>query len=226
LRRAGASEVVAVVPYLGYSRQDRQIETGDAVTSHFVVGALAAAGADRIVTVDVHSESSISASPVPVVNVNPITEMALAVRVSLGERFTIVAPDHGAKHRAERFAAELVTREPAWIEKRRDPKTGKVEIMNIHGDLQGDTAVIVDDIVDTGSTIALAVAALREKGFSTIHLCVTHPVFSSGAAALLRKLKLGSIVTTNTIDVPEAMTHLPGMHAVDISRMIADAVRG
>lgn len=226
LRRAGASEVVAAIPYLGYSRQDRQIETGDAVTSHFVLDALAAAGAARIVTVDAHSESTVSACPVPVVDVNPIPEMALAIRVALGERFTVIAPDHGAKHRAERFAAELVSREPAWIEKQRDPKTGKVEIVNIHGDLQGDTAVIVDDIVDTGSTIALAVGALREKGFTTIHLCVTHPVFSAGAAALLRKLKLGRIVTTNTIDVSEAMSRVPGLRVIDLSRKIADAIRG
>ncbi|MEY4744732.1 MAG: hypothetical protein RL272_677 [Candidatus Parcubacteria bacterium] len=225
LRRSGASGVIAAVPYLGYARQDRQDSRGDALSSSFVTSQLAAAGVTRIVTVDVHSDLTREMSPAPFTVVSPVPEMAVALQIALGGKdFTIVAPDFGARHRAESFAAVLSHREPAWVEKRRDPSTGAVSLVDVHGDLRGDIAVIVDDILDTGGTIEMAVKMLRVKRFKTIFLCVTHPVFAKGAAARIRRLGLSKIIVSNTIPLRSDAAALPGIKVVDVTTRVAASV--
>ncbi|HTK05184.1 MAG TPA: ribose-phosphate diphosphokinase [Candidatus Eisenbacteria bacterium] len=226
LRRAGATGVVAAVPYMGYARQDRQESKGDAFSAAFLTNQLAAAGVVRLITVDVHSDRIRESGPARLTSVSPVPDLAPALQLALGQKdFTIVAPDFGARHRAEAFADLLAHREPAWVEKRRDPNTGKVTLMDVHGDLRGDIAVIVDDILDTGGTIELAVKMLRAKRFKTIFLCVTHPVFSKGAAARIRRLGIARIITTNTIPLRSDAAKLPGLKVVDVTSRIAAAVR-
>ncbi|HTM67787.1 MAG TPA: ribose-phosphate diphosphokinase [Candidatus Binatia bacterium] len=226
LRRSGATGVVAAVPYLGYARQDRQESQGDAFSAAFLAGQLGAAGVVRLVTMDVHSDRVREASPLRITSVSPVPDLAPALQVALaGKDFTIVAPDFGARHRAEAFADVLGHREPAWAEKRRDPSTGKVSLMDVHGDLRGDIAVITDDILDTGSTVELAVKMLRAKKFSKIFLVVTHPLFSDGAAARVRRLGIAKIITTNTVPLRKEAAKLPGIKVVDVTARIAAAVR-
>ncbi len=225
LRRSGAEGIIAAVPYLGYARQDRQDAKGDALSSSFVAAQLAAAGVTRIVTVDVHSDRTRESCPVAMTDVSPVPDMAVAVQLALGGKdYTIVSPDFGARHRAEALAAVLGHREPAWVEKRRDPSTGKVSLVDVHGDLRGDVAVIVDDILDTGGTVELAVKMLRVKRFETVFLCVTHPVFAKGAAARIRRLGLSKIFVSNTIPLRPDAAALPGIKVVDVTPLVAAAV--
>jgi len=226
LRRAGATGVVAAVPYMGYARQDRQQAGGDAFSAAFLANQLAAAGVVRLVTVDVHSDRIREASPLRLTSVSPVPDLASALQLSLGQKdFTVVAPDFGARHRAEAFADLLAHREPAWVEKRRHPVTGKLTLVDVHGDLRGEIAVIVDDILDTGGTIELAVKMLRAKRFKTFYLCISHPLFSKGAAARMRRLGIAKIVTTNTIPLSSDVARLRGMKVVDVTSRIAAAVR-
>lgn len=226
LRRSGADGVVAAVPYLGYARQDRQESQGDAFSAAFLAQQLAAAGVVRIVSMDMHSDRVREASPVGITSVSPVPDLAPALQTALaGKDFTIIAPDFGARHRAEAYADLLAHREPAWVEKRRDPSSGKVSLVDVHGDLRGDIAVITDDILDTGSTIELAVKMLRAKKFTKIFLCITHSLFSDGAVARIRRLGIAKIITTNTVPLSGDAAKLPGMKVVDVSARIAAAVR-
>lgn len=226
LRRSGATGVVAAVPYLGYARQDRQDSLGDAFSAAFLANQLAAAGIVRLVSMDIHSDRVREASPVRITSVSPVPDLAPQLQTLLaGKDFTIVAPDFGARHRAEAFADLLAHREPAWVEKRRDPATGKVSLIDVHGDLRGETAVLVDDILDTGSTIELAVKMLREKKFAKFILCVTHPLFSDGAVARMKRIGIAKIITTNTVPLSPEAAKIPGIKVVDVSERIAAAVR-
>lgn len=224
LRRSGAEGVVAVVPYLGYARQDRQDSRGDALSSSFVTAQLAAAGVTRIVTVDVHSDRTRESCPVTMTDVSPAPDMAVAVQLALGGKdFTVVSPDFGARNRAAALAAVLGDREPAWVEKRRDPSTGAVSLVDVNGELRGDIAVIVDDILDTGGTVELAVKMLRVKRFKTIYLCITHPVFAKGAVTRIRRLGLAKIFVANTIPLRRDAAALPGMTVVDVTPLVSSA---
>lgn len=225
LHRSGAESIIAAVPYLGYARQDRQDSRGDALSSSFVAAQLAAAGVTRFVTVDVHSDRTRESCPVAMTDVSPVPDMAVAVQLALGGKdYTIVSPDFGARHRAEALAAVLGHREPAWVEKRRDPSTGAVSLVDVHGDLRGDVAVIVDDILDTGGTVELAVKMLRVKRFKSIYLCITHPVFAKGAVARIRRLGIPKIFVSNTIPLRADAAALPGMKVVDVTPLAAAAV--
>ncbi len=224
LQREGARDITVVIPYFGYSRQDRQVAPGDSVASELVLKALAAAGATRVVTVDMHSDRVTSISPIPVTNVPAVEKLAARIRQeNLPPGTTILSPDKGGVSRAERFSALLGTNvQVAWMEKKR-LESGAVAITQVHGELNGHTAVIVDDIVDTGSTIAQATNLLRDRGYTDIYLAVTHGCFSGVADVVIGDLGFKKIFVTDTVELPAKAQELPGLQMVRLQAEIAVA---
>lgn len=225
LRREGAKDITLVIPYLGYSRQDRQVLAGDSVASDALIRALAAAGASRIVTVDLHSERVAAASPIPIVNVSALPKLAAELKKEgLPKNVTVVSPDKGGLKRAERFAELLGDgAQTVWIEKKR-LENGTVAVERVHGELSGQTAIVVDDILDTGGTVAQAVNLLKDRGYKDICLSVTHGGFSGIADVIINDLNLRKIFVTDTIDLPTAVQELPGLQLVGVADDVAAAV--
>jgi ribose-phosphate pyrophosphokinase len=228
LRRCGAGPVEAVVPYFGYARHDRQVLPGDDAAAAFLIEAFACAGASRIVTVDLHSDRVREHARIPIESVIVAADLAAAVRRTIGERgLSVVAPDHGARHRAELVASALGIGTASWVEKSRDPRTGRVRATALRGDVPGGgDALIVDDMVDTGGTVREAARLLKKEGIRHIHLCVTHAVCSPGVAAALRKAGIRSVIATNTLPPNKETNRLPRLTTVDVSSAVARAVRG
>lgn len=226
LRRSGAELITVLLPYFGYARQDRQQLAGEAVTAGAILKALASAGATRIVTADLHSDASRESSPIRLESVSVVADMAAAVRGAIGdEACTVLAPDHGAKHRADLLAAGLGQRqEAAWVEKTRHPLTGKLTATEIRGALRGSTAVIIDDILDSGKTIELAARLLRRRGTTTLYLCITHGLFTGDAVARVRRLKFKGIFVADAVPLPKKAARLPRLRLVPIGPRLAAAV--
>lgn len=198
LRRSGTRVIDVAVPHFPYARQDRAARSGDAAAGLLIPALLAAAGASRLVTAELHSDAVRRASPIPIVGVSLVTDLAAAfLRLRAGRPFVAVAPDAGAKGLASAFAAVGGMRS-AWFEKRR-PSGGAPLTGRLHGAVQGSAAVIVDDTVGTGRTVAGAVAALRKRGATEVALCATHAAFALGAADRLRRLRLSHVIVSDTV---------------------------
>jgi ribose-phosphate pyrophosphokinase len=211
LRRNGAKKITLVLPYLAYARQDRVTESGGSLGSAWMLGQLKAAGAARIVTLDIHNERVAEESPVPIVSVDLHAVMAERMEKMLGrEDITVVAPDRGAGRRAEHFAAALGERAPvAYVKKKRD-RSGKARAFGLIGRTSGRTAVIIDDMVDSGGTIVEAVRALKKNGFVRFFLCATHPILSGRAVRVLHELRFARILFSDSLPVsPETKRLLP-----------------
>lgn len=225
LRRAGARDITLVLPYFAYGRQDRKKNPYDALGAAAVAQALSCAGARRIVTVDLHSNRILRTSPVRIESVSVFPKMATLLRSALrGAEFSIVAPDRGGLARARELAAALGKDGAlAWCEKKRIAGN-RILIRRVHGDLRGATAVLVDDILDTGKTIQEAVRLLKRKGFTSFYLCVTHPIFSEDAAARIRKLGFTEILISDAIPTSLKAGRIPHLRVVSAVEALADAV--
>ncbi len=213
LKRNGAQDITLVLPYFGYSRQDREVRKGDHLPADLFIKIFKHCGATRIITVDLHSPVTEKNSPLPLVNIDPIPEFVKAFKKiwKKSDGLTIVSPDHGSRHRADIFRDLLDPSVPVcWLEKHRNPKTGKVHSHELLGIKQGTTALILDDICDTGGTIQECARHLKKNGFKTLFLCVTHPVLSGNAIQTLRALKFKQIFVSNTISLsPKTKKALP-----------------
>lgn len=220
LRRAEALKISLILPYFAYGRQDAAHQRGEAVGAQTATRLLAAAGASRIITLDVHSRIVQTGSPVPLVSVDLFSEMAAKLRISLRKiPCTIVSPDEGGKHRARKFALALGAGSAvAWFEKKRGDG---LRIIKPHGKFLGTTAVLVDDIIDTGTTIQKAVLSLRKKGFTTFYLCVTHPVFSKNARQIIRSLRFKKIIVSDTLALTGDTKTIPGLLQVHCRDILA-----
>lgn len=225
LRRNGAREITLALPYFAYGRQDRQHFPGDPFTAATVATLLAAAGVSRIVSGDVHSDRVLAASPVPIVNVPFAGIFAAAMkRLKLPSALTVVSPDRGGFERAKAFAALLAPEAKiAWIEKKRRRFAGS-RGAGIHGATAGDTAIIIDDIIDTGGTVEAAAKLLRAAGLTNLHLCVSHPVFSGRAAALVKSLSFASVTLADTLPIRPEFKTLPRLRVVRSAPAIAEKI--
>ena len=225
LRRNGAREIIVWLPYFGYSRQDRALNPGEAVAAASLTAALKAAGATQIVTLDLHSPLVSKESRIPIKTVSFMPELAAALRRDLaGFAYTIVSPDRGGRERAELFAKTLRHRGGiCWIEKERSAR--RVRARKLHGQPQGMTAVLVDDILDTGGTVKEAVRLLRQRGFRQFFLAVTHPVFSAGAAKTVRSLKFKKILASNSLPLDPVTRRACRVTVLDAAGLLARAVK-
>lgn len=201
LRRASASRVTAVVPYYGYARQDRKAKARDPITAKLVANLLTAAGASRVMSMDLHAGQIQGFFDIPVDHLKGepiIAEYLLNKKI---DDFVVVSPDLGGVTRA-RTLAERLHAPLAIIDKRR-PQPNVAEIMNIIGDVQGKSVVMVDDIIDTAGTITMGAQALMDKGAKEVYACCIHPVLSGPAIERLENSVIKEVIVTNTIPLAE-----------------------
>ncbi|MBM4765313.1 ribose-phosphate diphosphokinase [Bacillus sp. B15-48] len=202
LKRASAKTINLVIPYYGYARQDRKARAREPITSKLVANLLETAGATRVITLDLHAPQIQGFFDIP-------TDQLLGVPI-LADYFSnrefkgdivIVSPDHGGVTRTRKMAERL--KAPIAIIDKRRPKPNVAEIMNIVGNIEGKTAILIDDIIDTAGTITLAANALVENGAVEVLACCTHPVLSGPAIERIQNSQIKELVVTNTIALPE-----------------------
>ncbi len=201
LRRASARRITAVIPYYGYARQERKTRAREPISAKLVANLIVSAGARRVVAVDLHAGAIQGFFDIPVDHLPGVSILARYYKQKLGnENVVIISPDLGgvtrARNLAERLGAGI-----AIIDKRR-PAPNIAEVMNIIGDVKGKTAIMVDDIIDTGGTISLGAQALLKYGAKEVFACCTHPVLSGPAVERIEKSPLKELVVTNTIPLP------------------------
>lgn len=226
LKRASAGRICAVVPYYGYGRQDRKVNPRDPISARLVADLLTTAGVNHMLVVDLHAGQIEGFFDIPV---NHLTAMHVIVQyfLSAGVRGTgtvVVTPDIGGTARARAYAKELGT--PIAIVDKRRPAPNVSEVLNIVGDVEGKTAVVVDDIIDTAGTVVNCARALKESGAKAVHVACTHPVFSGRAVErLTTAVEEGSIeevVVTDTIPVAEGLSWVK---VLTVAGMLAEAIR-
>ena len=203
LRRASAGRITAVVPYFGYARQDRRVRSARVpISAKVVADTMVAVGVDRVLTCDLHAEQIQGFFTVPVDNVyaSPILNADI---VKTGyQNLIVVSPDIGGVVRARAIAKQLDDADLAIIDKRR-PRANEAEVMNLIGDVEGRTAILVDDMVDTAGTLCTAANALKERGALKVVAYCTHAVLSGGALDNIRSSQLDEVVVTDTIPLSE-----------------------
>lgn len=200
LRRASARRITAVMPYYGYARQDRKTRAREPITAKLVANLLTAAGARRVVTMDLHAGQIQGFFDIPVDHLPAGPILAEYIKRGHLENIVVVSPDVGGVTRA-RDIAERICAPLAIIDKRR-PEPNVAEVTNVIGPVQGKTAVLIDDIVDTAGTITKGAAALLEIGATEVYVACTHPVLSGPACQRLEESVIKEIIATNTIAVP------------------------
>lgn len=222
LKRASAKTINVVMPYYGYARQDRKARSRDPITAKLVADLIATAGAHRVIAMDLHAMQIQGFFNIPV-------DHLLGVPI-LGDYFyekelddpVVVSPDHGGVVRARRLADTLQA--PLAIIDKRRPEPNVVEVMNIIGDVSGRTAILVDDIIDTAGTIALAAGALKEAGAKDLYACCTHPVLSGPAIERLEAAPLKEIIVTDTIPLREHVL-CAKIKVLSVAPLIGEAIR-
>jgi len=228
LTRASASRITAVIPYFGYARQDRKAGPRTPISAKLVANLITTAGADRVLTVDLHTGQIQGFFDIPTDNLYAVKEFEERVRdIHNGElsSVTIVSPDVGGVARARALAKRLDDRPLAIVDKRREGP-GKSEVMNIIGDVRDRHCLIFDDIVDSGGTLCNAAQALMDKGANSVFACITHGVLSDNAAERIMKSgALKRLIITDSIEAPEDVAACPKIDQVSISTLLAEAIR-
>lgn len=201
LIRASAKTVNVVMPYYGYSRQDRKALSRQPISARLVADLLEVAGVTRVLSMDLHAAQIQGFFKIPIDNFEASPIMVRYIKEKKIEDFVIVSPDHGGATRARKFA-ENFNAPLAIIDKRR-PKPNVVEVMSIIGDVKGKTAIIVDDIIDTAGSVTAASLALINAGAKDIYVIATHPVLSDPAIERLQQSGIKEVIVTNSIKLPE-----------------------
>ncbi|MGI6125714.1 MAG: ribose-phosphate diphosphokinase [Planifilum sp.] len=221
LKRASARTINVVIPYYGYARQDRKTRARDPITAKLVANLIETAGADRIITMDLHATQIQGFFDIPVDHLLGVPILSKYFVEKQLDEVVVVSPDHGGVIRARKMAERLGA--PIAIIDKRRPEPNVAEVMNIVGDVRGRTAIIIDDIIDTAGTIMLAADALIEHGAKEVYACCTHPVFSGPAIERIQKANIKEMVVTNTIPLtPEKQ--LDKVRVLSVSPLIGEAI--
>jgi ribose-phosphate pyrophosphokinase len=226
LKRASVASVTAVVPYFGYARQDRRPRSARVpITAKVAAKMIQAAGCDRVLTVDVHADQIQGFFDIPLDNVysSPVL-LADVWRHHGTKNIIVVSPDVGGVVRARAIAKRLDDAELAIIDKRR-PRPNEATVMNIIGDVEGKTCVLVDDIVDTAGTLCAAAAALKQRGAAKVVAYCTHPVLSGPAIANIQNSAMDELVVTDTIPLSEAAKGCGRIRQLSVAELLAETMR-
>ena len=222
LKRASAKRVTAVIPYYGYARQDRKVLPRAPITAKLVADMLTAAGVSRVLTMDLHAGQIQGFFNIPVDHLYAAPVMLDYIRANWGNDTVFVSPDAGGVERARAFAKRMNTT-LAIIDKRRGgPNESKV--MNIIGDVEGKTAVILDDMIDTGGTMVQGADALMESGAKHVFACATHPVLSGPAIERLENCVIEQLVVTNTIPLG-AKAGCRKIRVLSVAGLLGEAIK-
>lgn len=224
LRRASAARITAVVPYFGYARQDRRVRSVRVpISAKVVADMITHAGVDRVMTVDLHAEQIQGFFDCAVDNVYGSPVLLEDIQRQKYENLLVVSPDIGGVVRARAVAKELNT-DLAIIDKRR-PEANQAQVMNIIGEVEGRTCLLVDDIVDTAGTLCKAADALKERGAIKVVAYCTHPVLSGKAIENIENSELDTLVVTNSIPLSEEARNCDRIRLLSLGRMLAEAIR-
>lgn len=221
LKRASAKTINVVLPYYGYARQDRKARAREPITAKLVANLLETAGATRVIGLDLHATQIQGFFDIPVDQLVGVPLLSDYFQEKQMDDIVIVSPDHGGVVRARKMADRL--KAPIAIIDKRRPKPNVAEVMNIVGNIEGKTAIIIDDIIDTAGTITLAANALVENGAKEVYACCTHPVLSGPAIERIENSKIKELVVTNTIPLSEDKL-IPKIKPLSVAPLIAKAI--
>jgi ribose-phosphate pyrophosphokinase len=223
LRRASARRITAVIPYFGYARQDRKAGPRTPISAKLVANMITRAGADRVMTVDLHAGQIQGFFDIPTDNLyaSPVMVRDIKERFDLS-RLMVVSPDVGGVVHA-RGLAKRINAPLAIIDKRRE-RAGESEVMNVIGEVEGYTCILVDDIVDSGGTLINAADALLEQGATAVYAYISHGVLSGGAVARLTASRLDELVITDSIQPTEAVRVARNIRVLSIATLIGEAI--
>ena len=224
LRRSSAKNITAVIPYFGYARQDRKVVPRTAISAKLVSNLITNAGANRILSVDLHAGQIQGFFDIPVDNLftTPIFARHINNKMKLNN-LICVSPDVGGVERT-RALSRRINSSIAIIDKRR-PRPGKSEVMNIVGNVKNKNCIIVDDIIDSGGTIVNAAKALKEKEAKNIYVYITHAVLSGGAMQKIEKSQIKKLITTDTIDNSKKVIKSKKIEIISLAPMISEAMK-
>ncbi|MBB1533825.1 MAG: ribose-phosphate pyrophosphokinase [Mogibacterium sp.] len=201
LKRASAGRINAVIPYYGYARQDRKAKARDPITAKLVANLIQAAGADRVISMDLHANQIQGYFDIPVDHLLGLPILTKCFKEKNLDNVVVVSPDHGSVTRARNMAERLDA--PIAIVDKRRPEPNKSEIMNIIGDIDGKNCILLDDMIDTAGTICNAASALIELGAKNVYACATHGVLSGPAKERLEKSPIQELVLLNTLPIDD-----------------------
>jgi ribose-phosphate pyrophosphokinase len=223
LRRASARRITAVIPYFGYARQDRKVGSRSPISAKLVANLITHAGVDRVMTLDLHAGQIQGFFDIPTDNLyaSPVMVRDIKDKFDLS-KVMVVSPDVGGVARARGLAKRINT--PLAIVDKRRERAGESEVMNVIGEVDGYTCILVDDIVDSGGTLVNAADALLANGARDVYAYITHGVLSGGAAARIAGSKLKELVITDSIQPNEAVTMAPNIRVLSIASLIAEAI--
>ncbi|WP_164115347.1 ribose-phosphate pyrophosphokinase [Sphingorhabdus sp. Alg239-R122] len=225
LRRASAKRITAVVPYFGYARQDRKPGPRTPISAKLVANLITKAGADRVLSVDLHAGQIQGFFDIPTDNLYGAPVMAADIQARFGgKELMVVSPDVGGVVRARALAKRLDNAPLAIVDKRRE-RAGESEVMNIIGDVSGRFCILIDDIVDSGGTLCNAAAALKEKGATDVAAYITHGVLSGGAVANINQSSLKELVISDSIQATEAAAESDSIRYLSIAPLLGEAIR-
>ena len=224
LRRASAGRITAAIPFFGYARQDRRPRSARVpITAKLVANMLSSAGVDRVLTMDLHSDQIQGFFDVPVDNIYGTPILLQDIKETHNENLIVVSPDVGGVVRARAMAKWLET-DLAIIDKRR-PKPNVAKVMNIIGDVNGRSCVLMDDMVDTANTLCEAAAALKERGASRVAAYITHPVLSGKAIERIQNSVLDELVVTDTIPLRDEAAACAKIRQLTTAGLLAETIR-
>lgn len=224
LRRASAKTITAVIPYYGYARQDRKAKPREPITAKLVANLITTAGADRVVTLDLHAAQIQGFFDIPVDHLlgAPLLASYFLDHDLHGEEVVVVSPDHGGAVRARKLA-EFLNSSIAIVDKRR-PRPNVSEVMNIIGDVRGKKAIIIDDMIDTAGTITAAAQAIMDAGATEVYASGTHGVFSPPAIERIEDSVIKKMVVTDSIYLPEEK-RIDKIELISVSELIGQAIQ-
>ncbi|WCK54628.1 ribose-phosphate diphosphokinase [Aneurinibacillus sp. Ricciae_BoGa-3] len=221
LKRASAKSINVVIPYYGYARQDRKARARDPITAKLVANLIETAGAHRVITMDLHATQIQGFFDIPVDHLLGVPILGKYFLEKSLEDIVVVSPDHGGVTRARKLAERLEA--PIAIIDKRRPEPNVAEVMNIVGNIENRTAIIIDDMIDTAGTVTLAANALVESGAKAVYACCTHPVLSGPAIERIQNSCIKELVVTNSIPLgPEK--HIEKIKILSVAPIIGEAI--
>ena len=224
LKRASAGRITAVIPYYGYARQDRKAKARDPITAKLVANLITAAGADRVLTMDLHAAQIQGYFDIPLDHMLGGSLLANYFNEKNIEDLVVVSPDLGSVTRSRKFANQLEGEVPLAIIDKRRPKANVCEVMNLIGDVKGKNVIMLDDMIDTAGTITNAANALKEFGAKNIYACCTHAVLSGPAIERIENSAISELIVLDTIRLPKEK-ELDKIKVLTVAEMFGEAIK-
>ncbi len=228
LKDLGAKKVTAVIPWMGYSKQDKAFRKGEAISAQLVAKFIEAAGFDAVITAELHSENVVPYFRIPVTELSTHTILGAGLFSAHPDMsksdVIVVSPDKGGKSRSERFAEEIGV-SVVYLAKTRDLATGTVQVRGTDGDVSGKTVIMFDDIINTGSTALKTSEFVKQNGATSVYFLATHAVLAGSAPQDLERSVIDQVVVTDTIAIPKHK-RFPKLIVASVSSLLADAIKG